>query len=127
MRIEKIVKDGQAAAVVISAEKVIWDTQSALDVMMTIQYETGCSRFALAKEQLAEAFFDLRTGLAVEILQKFVNYRMKVAIYGALTADIRRALGDLIEASHQERMVCLADDQESAIAWLLQSSGVPGT
>ena len=42
----------------------------------------GAQSVVLQKEQLAPAFFELRTGLAGAILQKFSNYRMKLAICG---------------------------------------------
>ena len=45
---EKIVKNNRAAAVLDGTEVLIWDTQSALDVMMTVQYETGCSQIGRA-------------------------------------------------------------------------------
>ena len=34
----------------------------------------------LDESQLGEKFFDLRTGLAGEVLQKFTNYRVRLAI-----------------------------------------------
>src|SRR5262245_56432611 len=34
----------------------------------------------LAETDLGPAFFDLRSGLAGELIQKFVNYRVRVAI-----------------------------------------------
>jgi len=36
----------------------------------------------LNKSAICDDFFDLSTGLAGEILQKFVNYHVKIAIVG---------------------------------------------
>ena len=47
------------------------DVQSALDFMMTVKYETGCTRLAVNKEALTEDFFILSTGVAGKVLQKF--------------------------------------------------------
>ena len=59
-------------------EVVITDAASALDLMMTIKYETGCSRIAIEKACVDEPFFILSTQLAGEILQKFINYQAKL-------------------------------------------------
>ena len=116
---EKIVKNNRAAAVLDGTEVLIWDTQSALDVMMTVLYETGCSRVALAKQHLAEAFFDLQTWLAGEVLQKFVNYKMKLAIYGDFSVYSSKALQDFIRESNRGQDICFASDRETAVQWLL--------
>ena len=83
MKIEYLQQEsGPGIAVVTGEEKVITDTQSALDLAMTVKYETGAERIALDKKLVCEDFFILSTGLAGEILQKFVNYHVKAAIYG---------------------------------------------
>lgn len=40
----------------------------------------GAAGIVLVEEDLGPAFFDLRTGLAGELLQKLVNYRLRAAI-----------------------------------------------
>lgn len=47
--------------------------------------EQSAGLVVLPVERMGEAFFQLRTGVAGEILQKFVTYRMRVAILGDLT------------------------------------------
>jgi Domain of unknown function (DUF4180) len=42
---------------------------------------------ALPSVRLSPAFFQLRTGLAGAIAQKFVNYRMKLAIVGTIPEE----------------------------------------
>ena len=44
MKIEKIMTDEANIAVVSSEERIIVDTNSALDLIMTVQYETGADR-----------------------------------------------------------------------------------
>ncbi len=69
-------------AQLLADEVLIYDAQSALDVLATAQYETGCDKFILGKACFTEDFFVLSTGIAGAALQKFVNYRKKVAIIG---------------------------------------------
>ena len=46
---------------------------SALDVIQA-QYEAGSKRIVIAKKRLHPDFFLRSTGLAGEVLQKYVNY-----------------------------------------------------
>lgn len=49
---------------------------------------------AIPAERLATEFFDLKTGIAGEIAQKFVNYRIRLAIIGDIS-DRLNASGSL--------------------------------
>jgi len=57
MQIRTIKKDGIDIAAVNSDEILISDVQSALDFMVTVQYETGCNRIILNKSAIGEDFF----------------------------------------------------------------------
>ncbi len=58
-------------------------------------------------ERLGAAFFRLETGLAGAILQKFVNYHMRIVIMGDLAAlsAQSRALRDFIQESNRGESV----------------------
>lgn len=101
MKYEIVTKNGVEIAVVTGSEVVITDAASALDLMMTIKYETGCSRIAIEKACVAEPFFILSTQLAGEILQKFINYQTKLAVYGDYTKYTSKPLKDFIYESNQ--------------------------
>ena len=73
---------GVRCAIVAHEGLLIVDAQSALDLMVTVHYETGCDRISLYKESVADAFFVLSSRLAGDVLQKFVNYHTKLAIIG---------------------------------------------
>ena len=82
MKFECETHNGQIVAVVTEADEVIIkDTSSALDLLMAARYEIGADRIAIAKEFVIDDFFILSSGIAGEILQKYVNYQMKIAIY----------------------------------------------
>jgi len=59
-----IEKNGNTIVVINSTEKMITDTQAALDLIMTQYYESGSSRIALNKDAISEDFFILSTRLA---------------------------------------------------------------
>jgi len=66
--------------IVASDEVIISDGQSALDFVASMVYEHDCYGIAVNKAAVAEDFFVLSTGVAGEVVQKFVNYRMIVPV-----------------------------------------------
>lgn len=101
MKTELVKNNHTTAVIVTSSQPLITDIQSALDLIMTIKYEKGCSNIAVNKEAVAEEFFDLSTRLAGEILQKFINYGVRFAVYGDFSGYTSKALKDFIyESNH---------------------------
>ena len=101
MKTEVIKKNNTEIAVVSSEELLITDVQSALDLVMTVSYETGCANIVLNKEAVAEDFFVLSTCLAGEILQKFINYGVRFAIYGDFSGYTSKPLKDFMYESNR--------------------------
>ncbi len=121
MQIEKITKDGVEIAHVKSDRILITDAQSALDLMMTAHYETGARNIAISKDLIADRFFILSSGLAGEILQKFVNYQFRIAIYGDYSKYTSKPLKDFIYESNNGRDVYFTDDLKCAIKKLTET------
>ena len=93
------VRDVDIAAVS-GDEKIVTDVQSALDLMMRVKYETGAARIAIDKSLICEDFFILSSGLAGGVLQKFINYHVKAAIYGDYARYTSKPLRDFIYESN---------------------------
>ncbi|MDQ0114205.1 DUF4180 domain-containing protein [Paenibacillus harenae] len=115
MKITKVETNGENIAVVSSSEIVIMDVQSALDLMATVRYETDCDRFVINKNLLTENFFELKTRLAGEILQKFINYHVKVGIYGDFSAYPSQNLQDFIYECNKGTDFCFLPTEQQAI------------
>jgi hypothetical protein len=114
MNIEKIEVDGRNIVVVRSSEILIWDVQSALDLIETAQCEVGCNRIIINKALLSENFFDLKIRLAGEILQKFINYGVKIAIIGDFSGYSSKSLKDFIyEYNNGNAICCLPNHQQA--------------
>ncbi|MDE6922479.1 MAG: DUF4180 domain-containing protein [Oscillospiraceae bacterium] len=97
---------------------LITSGSSAMDLLTTARYETGCSAIVLFQAQLDESFFRLSTGLAGEVLQKFVNYQMKLAVVGDFGRYTSKPLQDFIRESNEGRQICFQPSEEAALAWL---------
>ncbi|MFD0698098.1 DUF4180 domain-containing protein [Paenibacillus sp. GCM10027628] len=115
MNIAKVELSGGDIAVVSSSEILIGDVQSALDLIATVHYETGCDRIVLNKSQLNERFFDLKTRLAGEILQKFINYRVKIAIIGDFSVYSSQSLQDFIYECNSGKDIFFLPTEQQAI------------
>lgn len=102
-------------AVVAEGEVVLTCAQDALDLMATARHLHGCDKLLLPKSAVCEDFFDLRTGIAGEVLQKYSNYRMRVAIVGDFSAYDSRALRDFIRESNRGGQVLFLPTLEEAL------------
>lgn len=63
-------------------------------------------------------FFELKSGLAGEILQKFSNYRMRLAIIGDFSGFKSRSFMDFIRESNNRGIICFVDSLDIALARL---------
>lgn len=118
MNLEKIEKNGSVCAVVRSDEIVITDAQSSLDLLMTAKYDVGTKNIAINKNLVNEDFFILRSGLAGDILQKYINYGGRIAIYGDYSHYTSKPLHDFIYESNKGHDVFFAATEEEAVECL---------
>lgn len=118
MQIKVIERNGVKCAAVTGSEKLITDAQSALDVLMSAKYEAGTKNIVIDKKLVAEDFFILSTGLAGEILQKFINYGGRIAIYGDYSRYTSKPLKDFIYESNKGKDVFFASSEDEAVDML---------
>lgn len=105
-------------AIITSNEVIIKDIQSAIDLVMAIKHETSCTRIALNKDAIIEDFFILGKGLAGEVLQKFVNYGVKFAVYGDYSKYSSKPLKDFIYESNRGKDVFFLENEDEAVKML---------
>lgn len=115
MNIKWINQNGTKIAVMEGSEIVINDVQSALDLMANVRYGTECDRIAISKSAVAEDFFVLSTGIAGEILQKFVNYKCKLAIFGDFSRYTSKPLRDFIYESNNGSHIFFVETESEAL------------
>ena len=118
MQLTKIEKNGITCAVVNSNEIVITDAQSALDVLMSAKYDIGTENIVVDKKLITEDFFILSKGLAGEILQKYVNYGGRIAIYGDYSHYTSKPLKDFIYESNKGKDVFFVTTRDEAVEML---------
>lgn len=119
MHLEPVMRDHVVIAVATSDDgPIIRDAQSALDLLMAARYELDADRIAIPKELVADGFFVLSSGMAGDILQRFVNYQMKIAFYGDFSGYTSKPLHDFIYESNKGRDAFFVSDLEEALSKL---------
>jgi len=99
---------------------VLRDVGDALDVMSDA-YHQGADALVLHAVNIAPAFFELRTGLAGDVLQKFTNYGIRLAIVGDFETVESRSLRAFIGESNRGRHIAFVADLETALERLRRS------
>jgi hypothetical protein len=75
----------------------------------------GTYRIIIHQKNLAPDFFDLKTGVAGDILQKFSTYNLKLAIVGDFRNVKSKSLNDFIFESNKYGRVNFVESKEDAL------------
>ncbi len=118
MKINIIEKNGILCAMIESTEKVITDVQSAIDLIVTVNYEVNTKNIVLDKRLINEDFFILSTGFAGEVLQKLINYGGRIAIYGDFSHYTSKPLKDFMYESNKGKDVFFTASKDEAVDML---------
>lgn len=108
--------DNSKVAMVDSTDIIIHDVQDALDLMASISYNNnGCNKIMIYKSNITEDFFDLKTRIAGNVLQKYANYNVKLAIIGDFDEYNSKSLKDFIYECNNGKQVFLLKDKQDAL------------
>lgn len=103
-----------ALAEIIAEEIVINNVQDALDIMANVNYQGDTNKIIIYEKNLSPDFFELKTKLAGEILQKFSNYRAQLAIIGDFDRYNSKSLRDFIYESNKGGRIFFLSSLEEA-------------
>ena len=93
---------------------VISKTQDVLDLFgELIPY--NCTKIVIHESNIHPDFFILRNGIAGDILQKFSNYRLKVAFVGDFSKFTSKSLKDFIRESNKGKSVFFVENLDIAL------------
>jgi len=103
--------NGKELAEILTCNSRITSPQDLLDIMARV----NSSMLIFKKEMLPESFFDLRSGLAGDIMQKIANYRLKMAVVGDFSGCTSPSLRAFICECNRSSNVVFVDDVNTAI------------
>lgn len=104
-------------AEVISEELILNNSEEGLDLLGNLYYQ-GFDRVIMHEKNIIHDFFNLENGMAGEVLQKFSNYRVRLAIIGDFSTYTSKSLRDFIYESNKGRHINFVASPAEAIAIL---------
>ncbi len=113
MNIEIIEVNKVKLAYLQSDQVEIRTTQDALDLMMNGYYQ-GAEGMIIHEKNVLPDFFDLKTKMAGDILQKFSTYNSRLAIIGDFEHISSKSLRDFIYESNQTGRINFVGSLEEA-------------
>jgi hypothetical protein len=105
--------NGVCIAEIVSDDIKIRNAQDVLEFLSEC-YSRGASSIIINKKNIIPDFFDLKTGLAGEILRKFSMYRVKLAIIGDFSNVSSKSLDAFIHESNQSGDTCFVSSADEA-------------
>ncbi len=97
-----------------SNEILINSNEDAFQLLVDVYYQ-DFDRIILYEHQLTPDFFDLKNGMAGEILQKFSNYRVKLAIVGEFSNYTKESILQFISESNKMKHINFVKNLEDAL------------
>ena len=101
-------------AEVISEEIVVKTPEEGLQLLVDLYYQ-DFDKIIIHEKNITPEFFDLKTGIAGEILQKFSNYRVRLVIVGDFIQYPGKSIKDFIYESNHGKQVNFLDSLEEAV------------
>lgn len=101
-------------AEIIADNLVIKHVEDSLDLIGNVYYQ-GFDKVILYQKNITPDFFDLSTKMAGEILQKFSNYRIRLAIVANFEAYQSKSMKDFIFESNKLGQINFVNSRSEAI------------
>ena len=96
--------DDRKIAEIISANIVLQTVEDAVDLIGNMSYQ-GFDKLIIHEENIISDFFELKNKIAGNILQKFSQYSMLLAIIGDFEKYESKSLNDFIFESNKGKQI----------------------
>lgn len=118
MQIDILQVQGVQVAEVTGLPHSLKGMEMVLDLIGDLAFNHKVTRVLMDRSLIDESFFDLKSGFAGELSQKFTNYRMKLAVTGNFKLIESLAMKAYIRESNLGQTVHFTRDRERALEWL---------
>jgi hypothetical protein len=115
MNITVVSKNNKKVAVVSGDEVIINNAQEALDLISIVGYDYECDKMIIHKKNITEDFFELKNGIAGEVMQKYINYYSSLAIIGEFEQYRSKSLNSLILESNKGNRIIFKSTEAEAL------------
>jgi alpha/beta hydrolase len=96
--------DNRKIAEIISDDTVLQTVEDAVDLIGNMSYQ-GFDKLIIHEENIIPDFFELKNKIAGNILQKFSQYSMPLAIIGDFEKYESKSLNDFIFESNKGKLI----------------------
>ncbi len=93
--------------------------EDANDLLGNAYYQ-GFDGMIISADKISPRFFDLKTRLAGEILQKFSTFQMRLAIVGDFSVFPSESLKSFIYESNRGGLIHFSPTTADTLAWFLK-------
>ncbi|SUB77972.1 Uncharacterised protein [Porphyromonas macacae] len=104
-------------AEIITDKIILRSIEDGLDLLGNLYYQ-GFDKIIVYEKNIIPAFFDLKTKIAGDILQKFAQYRMPLIIVGDFSKFQNKSLNDFIFESNKGKQINFVNSRSEAIKLL---------
>lgn len=101
-------------AEVVADDLVIQSMEEGLDLLGNLYYQ-GFDKVIIHEKNIIPDFFDLKNRMAGEILQKFSNYRVRLAIVGEYSKYNSKSLTEFIYESNKGKHINFVHSMDEAL------------
>lgn len=109
--------NGSKIAEIIASDVLLATPEDGIDLLGNFYYQ-GFDKIIIHQKNLAPDFFDLKNGIAGEVLQKFAQYRVPLAIVGDFSKIQSKSVHDFIYESNKGKHINFAASLSEALNFL---------
>ena len=108
---------GREQSILLASESGI-AIRALVDISEAIGLSLGTGGLIITERELGPEFFELRSRLAGEVLQKFTNYKVRLAIVAPATEVYGERFNELVYEHRSHGLIRFVKSVEEARAWL---------
>jgi hypothetical protein len=109
-----IFKDYTAIAELTDDSFIIRNPEDAVE-LINLPEAQECYNFIIHEINLSKDFFNLSSGVAGDILQKFSNYRLRLAVIGDFSKYKSKSLNDFMHESNKTGNIIFVKSVDEAL------------
>ena len=111
---------GKAMVAEVAANDMLLTAPEDANDLLGNAYYQGFDGMIISADKISPRFFDLKTRLAGEILQKFSTFQMRLAIVGNFSVFPSESLKSFIYESNRGNLIHFSPTIADALAWFLK-------
>lgn len=114
MKIETHDINDKKIAEIITDEIILRTAEDGINLLGNVYYQ-GFDKIIIHEKNITPDFFDLKTKIAGDVLQKFTQYQMPITIVGDFSKFMSKSLHDFIYESNKGKQVNFVMSVEDAL------------